>query len=564
MKYVFVLTVVLCCAGPAPAQKPSPLAKYQRVGGAKKATAKEVQQTYRKLEPIVGALPVAAVRPTLRSITATAKRIDPKLSTDKTDSVGKSFYSVGRDKLVVNLSLEYEGVPFSSKSSKMVLMTKEQKPLVARDRNVPKVLPTSVTPTVQANLAVRVALRDAKLQAAESSQRLPRDIRFTNTKPVTEIYVNEAGKGVLCWSFLVRARDTRLPFSVQYWISAQGQPKVVAIDDLIYTAHNGQVLGSVKLGGPFDEVTHETPLPNVMVTRISEGDMVHSNADGTFSFPDGDVQGRDLVATALFGPQCVIFSDEGAELRTEATPLPSENAVMEFRTNDEFEVAQLTAFYWTNRAHAFTQEKVGNRLAFVPTRVNLNQSGNAFWDGFALNFFKSGDGFPNTAYSDIVLHEYGHAVDGRLGGIQDPAYSEGFGDALAILVTKQPVVGRNFFGEGNDNDLRDAREVVAWDPDLAQDNPHEGGRAYSGFAWQLLKELMEDGMPQANAFAVTKQLVLDAAEMNPSDIPDAVKLSFLADDDDGDITNGSPHFEQLAKAADSRQIPRPQLVAPVP
>ena len=64
-----------------------------------------------------------------------------ELSTDKTESVAKSFYSVGSDKLVVNLSLEYEGVPFSSKSSKMVLMTK-----VARDRNVPKVLPTLVTP----------------------------------------------------------------------------------------------------------------------------------------------------------------------------------------------------------------------------------------------------------------------------------------------------------------------------------------------------------------------------------------------------------------------------------
>ena len=37
---------------------------------------------------------------------------------------------------------------------------------------------------------------------------------------------------------------------------------------------------------------------------------------------------------------------------------------------------------------------------------------------------------------------------------------------------------------------------------------------------------------------------------------DAVRLSFIVDDNDGNLTNGTPHFRALANAADSRKIPR--------
>src|SRR5262249_25036482 len=36
-----------------------------------------------------------------------------------------------------------------------------------------------------------------------------------------------------------------------------------------------------------------------------------------------------------------------------------------------------------------------------------------------------------------------------------------------------------------------------------------------------------------------------------------VRLSFIVDDNDANLTNGTPHFRALANAADSRKIPRP-------
>ncbi len=40
--------------------------------------------------------------------------------------------------------------------------------------------------------------------------------------------------------------------------------------------------------------------------------------------------------------------------------------------------------------------------------INLSDSCNAFYDYTSINFFSSGSGCPNTAFSDVVAHEYGH------------------------------------------------------------------------------------------------------------------------------------------------------------
>ena len=58
------------------------------------------------------------------------------------------------------------------------------------------------------------------------------------------------------------------------------------------------------------------------------------------------------------------------------------------------------------------------------------------------------------------MHEYGHGIDAVKGGIVNGGYSEGFGDAMAVLATRQPCVGRDFFGAGTC--LRSASDVVLW------------------------------------------------------------------------------------------------------
>lgn len=185
--------------------------------------------------------------------------------------------------------------------------------------------------------------------------------------------------------------------------------------------------------------------------------------------------------------------------------------------------------------------------------MNIASSCNAFWNGSSISFFRAGSGCPNMAYSDVVFHEYGHGVDARKGGILDGGYSEGFGDAMAILGTHQSCVGRDFFGAGTC--LRDATALILWPP-APGEGVHNRGRRYAGFVWELSQQL-RNTYSEDEAFRLASELVLAAAASNPASIPDAVFLSFVADDTDGNLATCSPHFKELAAAADSRNIPRP-------
>jgi hypothetical protein len=87
----------------------------------------------------------------------------------------------------------------------------------------------------------------------------------------------------------------------------------------------------------------------------------------------------------------------------------------------------------------------------VTANMNLNQVCNAYWDGSALNFFKSGTSSGGTFCSDtgeiaaVFLHEWGHGLDTNTGGAASEYGSgEAVGDTFAFLETKDACIGKNF------------------------------------------------------------------------------------------------------------------------
>src|SRR5262249_40828560 len=146
-----------------------------------------------------------------------------------------------------------------------------------------------------------------------------------------------------------------------------------------------------------------------------------------------------------------------------------------------------------------------------------------------LNFFKAQQpsGCANSAYNDVIYHEYGHAIDDQLGGILDGGYSEGFGDTMALLITRQPIVGRDFFGPGHH--LRPANNAPNW-PAVQNGEVHQQGWAYSGFVWQLITKLVAKyGNNEDVGYMVAKRLLLSTGVQNPRSVPDAVRLTFFVD-----------------------------------
>jgi hypothetical protein len=77
------------------------------------------------------------------------------------------------------------------------------------------------------------------------------------------------------------------------------------------------------------------------------------------------------------------------------------------------------------------------------------------------------------------------------------------------------------------------------------------GMIYAGFTWELIKQIKKDH-GEEEALRRAKGLILGAAKMDPSGIPQAVRYSLYLD-----YEGGSPNRAYLEAAAQSRNIPLP-------
>jgi hypothetical protein len=267
----------------------------------------------------------------------------------------------------------------------------------------------------------------------------------------------------------------------------------------------------------------------------------------------------------LNGGFAVVHNKAGADISVSVVAPDNVSKKLAFAATGEQELAQTTAYGWVDYSHRFAVAShlvTKKQLLRTVVNVNLPKNCNASFMSadVSLNFRAAGGGCVNTAYPDIVVHEFGHAIDFVNGGKLDDGYGEGFGDALWVLMNKQPCVGRDFRGSGTC--ARDARAVVTW-PQTTNTDVHVVGQIYSGFVWQLVQELKKK-YTSKSAYDVARWLVFRAAVANPKNIPDAVRLSFIAADDDGNPKTCSKYFAELAVAAKSRKIPHQTTCTPKP
>lgn len=469
------------------------------------------------------------------SLPSVGEEIDP----EQAELLGTNEQQPTSDKWFIINRLEYQGIPLAKFSDVFTIVGANGEAQYVRKRNLPTEV-DATQPTVTSQQAIEVAKQDAGNDLEVSAAKL-------------EIWVNPELKGHLAWTFTLSSPSLTEPVSWRYWVAAVGEPQLLYRENQIFHTHQGTATGTLwpasPLKTPVSERTENRPLDDLTVRRGTDTQL--TNQAGLYGFTTGG--GNATIQATLSGPNSVVQNQSGANLERSKDGTPNNSIDLNFGAASEDELAQVTAFYWTNLAHDLVQIGLNPNLPELPTRVNINSSCNAFWDGSSINFYRAGGNCPNTAYADVILHEYGHGVDARQGGILNGGYSEGFGDALTILGTRQSCLGRDFLGAGTC--LRPATDVILWPP-AANEGVHAIGRRYAGFTWELIQQLKKNHS-EGEAYDIATTLILAAAAANPSDIPDAVLDSFLADDDDGNLSNGTPHFAELAAAADSRNIPRP-------
>jgi len=175
--------------------------------------------------------------------------------------------------------------------------------------------------------------------------------------------------------------------------------------------------------------------------------------------------------------------------------------------------------------------------------VNIDDTCNAYYAGGTVNFFKAGNGCANTGtVADVIYHEvehgvHEHAIIPGLGEFEG-ALSEGQSDFVAASITGDPQMGVGFYG--TDKPLRDIDPPdMEWRWPEGISEIHQTGLIFSGAMWDLRKQLIADLGP-TEGVAVTNRLFY-AAIQRASNIPATFVEVLAADDDDGNLANGTPH-----------------------
>lgn len=209
--------------------------------------------------------------------------------------------------------------------------------------------------------------------------------------------------------------------------------------------------------------------------------------------------------------------------------------------------AQLVTFLATNTVKEFVRNHIDPAMAKLDepllANVNIAQNCNAFFDGKSINFFHASMKCENTGLlEDVVFHEFGHAlhvaeiIEGV--GAFDGAMSEGAADFLAAQITNDSGMGRGFFYD--DRPLREldpADGEHSWPKDIKE--IHHTGKIFGGTFWDLRKALVTElGEPAATK--LVNRLFVAAMRRSVS-IPTSLFEALAADDDDGDLENGTPN-----------------------
>jgi hypothetical protein len=296
-------------------------------------------------------------------------------------------------------------------------------------------------------------------------------------------------------------------------------------------------------------VRHDASAPQLNITV--NGTATTTGLDGSFTWTG---TAPATVVTDTTGTLVDVINAAGSGATATLTAQPGGSASWSLAT-DEFGDAQLATYIYANIVKA-RDRLINPALATwfaqqFPFSVNEANACNAYATATGVHFYQASTDCQNTGrLADIVFHEFGHAFHYNsflLSGSPSGDLSEGLADFNAANITEDPNIGRGFFY--SDDPVRQldppGREWM-WPQDVVAVDPHETGLIIGGALWDLRSALVRDlghdaGVTQAEA-------IFAGILQRAADIPSSYMAALVADDDDADLSNGTPHYCTLERA----------------
>jgi hypothetical protein len=320
---------------------------------------------------------------------------------------------------------------------------------------------------------------------------------------------------------------------------AEGGPVKPNEEDFVVDV---QVNGDVYMTNPYGVITTEG-LNNIYVTV--------SGTDYSMGLTGGATIGVNAGANAIVrleGPWSTVNTN-GVTPQKNVTLQAGVNTIdMSTAAN----VREISAYKSVNRIHDHCKYWMPNFSGMdfqLPTNIDLTTGDcNAFYDGSSINFYALANGCNATSLlADVVFHEYGHGINDNyyqsLGSFFfNGAIGEGYADYWGISLIDNPIVGVGFYTDNQDGIRRYDTERKVYPIDLVGE-VHADGEIIMG-AWYDTHLLMGGDWNNTMPLFVEAYAGLQAetADGNEGEAYTDILLDvLLADDNDGDITNGTPN-----------------------
>jgi hypothetical protein len=253
--------------------------------------------------------------------------------------------------------------------------------------------------------------------------------------------------------------------------------------------------------------------------------------------------------------------------------------------------ASRSGFYELNRIKEMARSHLPSNTwlqAKLTANMNINNTCNAFWNGSTVNFYRSGGGCANTGEIAAVFdHEWGHGMDANdvVGGIASPS-GEGIADIYSSLRLYDSCIGRNFLStvcSGNGDPcltctgVRDIDylkrqsgnpHTYTWSNANCGGSVHCVGGVYSEAVWSLWKRKLQSAPfnydNNTAAELVTRLTYIGAGNTSTwfsggppnggCSATSGYKNYLAADDDNGNLNDGTPHMTAIYAAFNDQQI----------
>lgn len=336
-----------------------------------------------------------------------------------------------------------------------------------------------------------------------------------------------------------------------YFVDAHTGEIIHKYDRIVYSQISGNVEGMVIPEYP-SQTQVAVNFSNETVNIEQGGSTVATNTtDASGDYSVFGLSGSVDVVSELKGPYVDVENNAQADASHSYTiSVVPDTHSWNWDTDDtSYFNEESNMFHHVNLVHDFFTKggsfNITSMNYQMTATVEVSGYCNAYATGTNIYFYGPGGGCNATSLlSDVIYHEYTHNVHMHVHPDLTPYWGEpggmmeGWGDYFAGTINNDSCMGEEFF-TGSSECLRDLNHTKRYPDDYGSGEPHGTGEIFGGALWDVRVALGQ---------ALADDLIIRSMKMQAWTWTEYLTDMLIADDDNGDLSDGTPHKGEICGA----------------